>query len=167
MALSLGWRQNQLLMQLAFRRRNGEVGAAELYRKYACIPSERLAGALEQDLVWAQHNGFQADSIVRPLVARLKDDPQAAHAIWEMLFASTNPSVKASFCKLRAIRGSFTPERDSWSRDELKRQSLPEIPDLGYDILTRTTRAVSLCLLESLGEATTSDGSGAADLTSN
>jgi len=167
MALSLGWRQNQLLMQLAFRRRNGEVGAAELYRKYACIPSERLAGALEQDLVWAQHNGFQADSIVRPLVARLKDDPQAAHAIWEMLFASTNPSVKASFCKLLAISGSFTPERDSWSRDELKRQSLPEIPDLGYDILTRTTRAVSLCLLESLGEATTSDGSGAADLTSN
>jgi hypothetical protein len=36
---------------------------------------------LEQDLVWAQHNGFQADSIVRPLVARLKDDPQAIQAI--------------------------------------------------------------------------------------
>jgi energy-coupling factor transporter ATP-binding protein EcfA2 len=167
MALSLGWRHNQILTHLEFRRRNAEIGAAELYTKYACISSETLAGALEQDLVWAQHNGFQADSIVRPLVARLKDDPQAIQAISEMLFTSTNPSVKASFCKLLAISGSFTPERDSWSRDELKRQGLPQIPEIGYDILTRSTRAVSLCLLESLGEATTSDNSAAADLSSD
>jgi hypothetical protein len=60
-----------------------------------------------------------------------------------------------------------TPSWDLWSREELKRQSLPETPELGYDILTRSTRAVSLCLLESLGEATTSDGPGAADFTSD
>jgi energy-coupling factor transporter ATP-binding protein EcfA2 len=167
MALSLGWRHTQILTHLEFRRRNAEIGAAELYTKYARISSETLAGALEQDLVWAQHNGFQAYSIVRPLVARLKDDPRAIQAISERLFVSTNPSVKASFCKLLAISGSFTPERDSWSREELKRQSLPEIPEFGYDILTRSTRAVSLCLLESLGEATTSDGSSAADFTSD
>ena len=159
MALSLGWRHNQILTQLEFRRRNSEIGSAELYTKYACIPLERLAGVLEQDLVWAQHNGFQADSIVRPLVARLNDDPQAVQMISERLFVSANPSVKASFCKLLAISGSSTPERDLWSREELKRQTHPEIPELGYDILTRSTRAVSLCLLESLGEATTSDGS--------
>ncbi len=167
MTLSLGWRQNQLLRQIEFHRRDSEIGSAELYTKYACISSERLAGSLERDLVWAQHNGFHAESIVRPLVARFKDDPQTTEAISAMLFKTTNPSVKASFCKLLAVSGSFTPERDSWSREELKRQIVPEIPELGYDILTRSTRAVSLCLLESLGEATTSDGSRAADLTSD
>jgi energy-coupling factor transporter ATP-binding protein EcfA2 len=166
MALSLGWRQNQILTHIDFRQ-NAEVGSAELYTKYACIPSEALAAALEQDLVWAQHNGFQAESIVRPLVARLKDDPQATSAISGKLSASTNPSVKASFCKLLAVSGSFTPERVSWSREELKRQNLPGISELGYDLLTRSTRAVSLCLLESLGEATTSDGSGGADFSSD
>jgi hypothetical protein len=166
MALSLGWRHNQILTQIEFRQ-NAEVGSAELYTKYACIPSEALAAALEQDLVWAQHNGFQAESIVRPLVARLKDDPKATSAISGKLSTSANPNVKASFCKLLAVSGSFTPERDSWSREELKRQNLPGIPELGYDLLTQSTRAVSLCLLESLGEATTSDGSGGADLSSD
>jgi hypothetical protein len=167
MALSLGWRHNQILTQLEFRHWDEEIGSAELYTKYACLPSEALASALEQDLIWAQHNSFLADSAVRPLVARLKDDPEATRAIAEMLTTSVNPSVKASFCRLLAVSGSFTPERDLWSREELKRQSLSSIPELGYDILTRSTRAVSLCLLESLGEATTSDGSGGADFSSD
>ncbi len=91
----------------------------------------------------------------------------ATKAILEILSASTNPNVKASFCKLLAISGSFTLERDSCSREDLKRQSSPKIPDIGYDILTQATRAVSLRLLKSLGEATASDGSGAADVTND
>lgn len=37
MALSLGWRQNQLLRQIEFHRRDSEIESAELYKKYACI----------------------------------------------------------------------------------------------------------------------------------
>jgi hypothetical protein len=51
MALSLGWGHNQVLTQLEFRRRDDEIGSAELYTKYACIPPKSLAAALEQDLV--------------------------------------------------------------------------------------------------------------------
>lgn len=167
MALSLGWRHNDALRRIDSRRRHGEVGSAELYTKYACIPSERLAKALEHDLIWAQHNSFQSESIIRPLVSRLNDDAQAREAISATLFSSRNPSVKASFSKLLARSGGSTPELDGWCRSELKQQSLPNNPEIGYDLFARSARAVSMCLLESLGEVTTVDALGASDFASD
>jgi hypothetical protein len=166
MALSLGWRQSDMLRRIDFRRRRREVGSAELYAKYACIPLDHLPNALEKDLIWAQHNGFQSESIIRPLISRLNDDAQAREAISTMLFSNSNPSVKASFSKLLARSGGSTPELDGWCRRELKQQSLPNIPEIGYDLFARSARAVSLCLLESLGEVTTADALGASDLAS-
>jgi hypothetical protein len=168
MALSLGWRNNEILWDLQFDHQGENAGpsAAFLYAKYACLPTGEIAAALEKDFLWAQHNGFQADCVVRPLIARLKVDPETVQALSEALYTSTNPSVKASFSKLLASSGSFTPERESWCKDELQRQSGPQIPEIGYDLLTRSTRAVRLCLLESLGEAFGKDNSITADLAS-
>jgi energy-coupling factor transporter ATP-binding protein EcfA2 len=160
MALSLGWPGNQLLKELEFdTAQSRTMDASELYTKYACLPSSRIAGTLETDLISAQHNAFLVNNVIRPLVARLQSDPEAVRYLSDTLFSTTNPSVKASFPKILAFSGSFTAERDKWCRDELQRQRSLQSPEVGYDLLAKVTRAVSLCLLESLGEASPSDQS--------
>ena len=160
MALSLGWCGNHLLQELEFdTAQSRTMDASELYTKYACLPSSRLAATLETDLISAQHNAFLVNNVIRPLVARLQSDPEAVRYLSDTLFSTINPSVKASFPKILAFSGSFTAERDKWCRDELQRQRSLQSPEVGYDLLAKVTRAVSLCLLESLGEASPLDQS--------
>jgi energy-coupling factor transporter ATP-binding protein EcfA2 len=154
MTLSLGWRGNQLLQDLEFdTARSRTMDAGELYAKYACLPASMLATALEADLTSAQHNPFLVNNVIRPVTARLQGDTEAVRHVSEMLFATANPSVKASFSKILAFSGSFSVERDTWCREELERQRALQSPEVGYDLLAKTVRGVSLCLLESLGEA--------------
>jgi transcriptional regulator with XRE-family HTH domain len=154
MALSLGWRGNQLLRDLEFdAARSRTMDAGELYVKYACIPAAMLATALEADLTSAQRNPFLVNNVIRPVIARLRDDLEAVRHVSDMLFATVNPSAKASFSRILASSSSFSVERDKWRREELERQRNAQSPEIGYDLLAKITRGVSLCLLESLGEA--------------
>jgi hypothetical protein len=158
MALSLGWRHNLLLQQLEFdTARSRTMDAGELYAKYACIPALLLPGTLEEDLKLAERNPFLVNNVTRPLVARLRDDPDAIGHVCKALFASANPTIKASFSKILAFSGSFTIERDQWSREEIERQRSLQSPEVGYDVLAKIPRTVNLCLLESLGEASSLD----------
>jgi hypothetical protein len=90
--------------------------------------------------------------MTKPLLARLRFDPEAATQSFAHLKTSTNPGVKASFPKLLAAAGEMIAERAHWCREELERQQLLRSPENGYDILARAPRSVSLCLLESLAE---------------
>jgi hypothetical protein len=49
-------------------------------------------------------------------------------------------------------------ELESWCRDELARQNSLVIPDIGFDLLAKTTRSVRLSVFEAL------EGSSAANL---
>jgi hypothetical protein len=129
------------------------MDAGELYAKYACLPAPTLAAALEADLTSAEQAAFLVNNLIRPAVARLQSDAEAVRHVSDALFATTNPSVKASFSKLLAFCGGFSAERDKWCRQELERQRVLQSPEFGYDLLAKTVRAVSLCLLDSLGEA--------------
>lgn len=154
MALSLGWRHNELLQELDFATaRSRTMDAAELYAKYACIPASVLPATLEADLILAQRNPFLVNNVIRPLVARLRDDPEAIGHVCNSLFTSANPTIKASFSKILAFSGSFTVERDKWSREEIGRQISLHSPEVGYDLLAKMPRTVNLCLIESLGES--------------
>jgi hypothetical protein len=131
------------------------MDAGHLYAKYACLPSSELRATVEGDLTWARTHAHMADNLLRPLAARLGRDQQAVLMISDMLFSTTNSSVKASFPRLLAFSGNLTTERDAWCRKELEHQDSLEWPELGYDLLARRTRAVRVCLLESIGEALT------------
>jgi hypothetical protein len=153
MALCLGWGCNRLLQELEFDTISSlAMDAGELYAKYVCLPASNLAAALETDLVSAQRNPFHVDNVIRPLIARLHTDSEAVSNLSDALFSTVNPSVKATFPKILAASGSFTAERDKWCRDELARQRALQSPEIGYDLLAKVPRAVSLCLLDSLGE---------------
>jgi hypothetical protein len=158
MALSLGWRHDQLLQELDFgSARSRTMDAAELYAKYACVPASMLSATFEADLILAQRNPFLVNNVIRPLVARLRDDPEAVGHVCNTLFTSANPNIKASFSKILAFSGSFTVDRDRWSREEIGRQESLQSPEVGYDLLAKMPRTVNLCLLESLGEASSLD----------
>jgi hypothetical protein len=133
------------------------MDAAELYAKYACVPASMLSATFEGDLILAQRNPFLVNNVIRPLVARLRDDPEAVGHVCNTLFTSANPNIKASFSKILAFSGSFTVDRDRWSRDEIGRQESLQSPEVGYDLLAKMPRTVNLCLLESLGEASSLD----------
>lgn len=152
MALSLGWRQNDLLKRLIFDHIPREATASELYTKYAVAPAVKVPPIIESDLSWVQHNQYQINMITKPLLARLRFDAEAAAQIFTHLQTSTNTGVKASFPKLLATAGEMTIERANWCREELSRQQSLSSPDIGYDVLGGVARSVSLCLLESLGE---------------
>jgi hypothetical protein len=153
MALSLGWPHNQLLRDFADEIvQDQTMDSSRLYAIYTCLPSSKVAEALEGDLMWARTHSHLADSLLRPAAARLRRDSDAARALSDRLEASSNPSVKASFPRLLAFGGRLTAERDVWCRLELERQTALESSELGYDLVAKRTRAVSTCLLEALGE---------------
>jgi len=152
MPLSLGWRESELLRHLDFGSGPREVGASELYTKYAVASEAKIPQIIEDDLTWARHNRFQVTMMTKPLLSRLRFDPEVASRIFEHLKASLNPSVKASFPRLLAATGEMTPERIDWCREELGRQQSSSSPQIGYDVLEQVPRSVTLCLLESIGE---------------
>ena len=153
MALSLGWPGNEGLRNFAAERlKDPTRDSAYLYAKYAWLPCSNLAGALETDIAWAATNPYLADSLIRPMVARLRRDSEAVRVLGDALVATGNPSVKASFARLLAFGASLTTERDGWCRAELQRQNSLTSPELGYDLLAKRTRSVSACMFESLGE---------------
>jgi len=75
-----------------------------------------------KQICFAQRNPFFVNNVIRPLVARLRDDPEAVGHVCNTLFTSANPTIKASFSKILAFSGSFTVERDKWSQEEIGRQ---------------------------------------------
>jgi hypothetical protein len=152
MALSLGWPKNELFKQLEFDPSPGDVTASELYIKYAVASAAETPPIIEADLGWIRYNNYQVTMMTKPLLARLRFDPEVAAQIFEHLKTSTNPCVKASFPKLLAAIGQMTPERADWCREELGRQRLLRSPEIGYDVLAGVPRSVGLCLLESLGQ---------------
>jgi hypothetical protein len=156
LALALGWQKNILLRQLQFDNRRQKISAAELYVKYATCSPFVLASILEADFVLAQYNPFQIKMIIRPLVARLQNDSDAFRELSDALFETTNPSMKASVSSLLAS-GKIDSRRDRWCREELERQMAMRSPEVGYDLLTDSPQAVSLCLLESIGETSPED----------
>jgi len=153
MALSLGWPRNEVLRNFAAETlQDPTTDTSHLYAKYAWLPCSKLAEVLESDLAWAATNPHLTDSLIRPMVARLRRDSEAVRVLSDTLVATGNPSVKASFARLLAFGASLTAERDVWCRAELERQNSLKSPELGYDLLAKRTRAVSACLFESLGE---------------
>jgi hypothetical protein len=152
MSLSLGWRENSLLKQLEFDHDPQDVRASELYTKYAVVSATEMPPIVEADLAWTRHNKYQVTMMTKPLLARLRFDPEAATQCFAHLKTSTNPSVKASFPKLLAATGEMTAERANWCRQELERQRSLRSPEFGYDALSRVPSSVIVCLLESLGE---------------
>jgi hypothetical protein len=152
MPLSLGWQENELLKQIEFDFNPRDVRASELYTKYAVASAAQIPPIIEADLAWARYNQFQVTMMTKPLLARLRFDPEAAAQMFAYLTTSTSSSVKASFPKLLAMTAEMTLERADWCRQELRRQQSLSSPEIGYDALTRVPRSVSLCLLESLGE---------------
>jgi hypothetical protein len=158
MGLSLGWRHNQLLQELDFGTAGSRtMDAGELYAKYACVPASVLPATFEADLILAPRNPFLVNNVIRPLVARLRDDPEAVGHVCDRLFTTANPTIKASFAKILAFSGSFTVDRDKWCREEIGRQISLKSPEVCYDLLAKMPRTVNLCLLESLGEASSLD----------
>ena len=152
MALSLGWRNNELLQRSDVDPRDRTMDAGYLYAKYACIPASQLGAALEADLILAQQNPFHVNNVIRPVVARLRDDPEAVRDLSTMLYVSPNPSIKASFSKILALSGSFTIDRDKWSREEIARQASCTSPEVGYDLVAKMPRAVTLFSSSPLGK---------------
>lgn len=152
MPLSLGWRENGLLKQIEFDHNPRDVSASELYTKYAVALAAQIPPIIEADLAWARYNQFQVTMMTKPLLARLRFDPEAAAQMFAYLTTSSNSSVKASFPKLLAMTAEMTLERTDWCRAELRRQRSLSSPEIGYDVLARVPRSISLCLLESLGE---------------
>jgi energy-coupling factor transporter ATP-binding protein EcfA2 len=152
MSLSLGWRENSLLKQLEFDHDPQDVRASELYTKYAVVSATEMPPIVEADLAWTRHNKYQVTMMTKPLLARLRFDPEAATQCFAHLKTSTNSSVKASFPKLLAATGEMTAERADWCRQELERQRSLRSPEFGYDALSRVPSSVIVCLLESLGE---------------
>jgi hypothetical protein len=152
MPLSLGWRGNELLKQIEFDHNPRDVRASELYTKYAVASVAQIPPIIEADLAWARYNQFQVTMMTKPLLGRLRFDPEVAAQMFAYLRTSTNSSVKASFPKLLAVTAEMTLERADWCRQELRRQHSLSSPEIGYDALARVPRSVSLCLLESLGE---------------
>jgi NACHT domain len=153
MALSLGWPHNDVLGNFALESlQDSTMNSGYLYARYARIDASDLAKRLENDLAWARKNPHLSDGIIRPIAARLRRDPESVQALRDRLLSATNPSVKASFSRLLTFGGSLTLEQDAWCRKELNHQNSLESSQLGYDLLAKQTRAVSVCLLESLGE---------------
>jgi hypothetical protein len=152
MPLSLGWRENELLKQLEFDHDPREVRASELYTKYAVASAAKIPPIIEADLAWARYNRYQVTMMTKPLLGRLRFDPEVAEQVFAYLRTSANPSVRASFPKLLAATAEMTLERADWCREELRRQQSLASPEIGYDALARVARSVSLSLLESLGE---------------
>jgi hypothetical protein len=152
MALSLGWRKNELLKHLEFDHNPWDVRASELYTKYAVASAAEIPSIIEADLVWTRYHKYQVTMMTKPLFARLRFDPEVAAPIFAHLRTSTNPNVKASFPKLLALTAEMTLQTADWCREELLRQRSLRNPEIGYDVLARVPRSVFLCLLESLGE---------------
>jgi hypothetical protein len=152
MPLSLGWPNSELLKQLDYDRKPRHISADELYLKYAVGPAAEIPLAVEADFAWARHNEFHVKMMLKPLLNRLRFDAEAAAHMSSHMKTSANSSVKASFPKLLAATGEMTSERADWCREELKHQKSLVSPEIGYDVLARVPRSVSLCLLESLGE---------------
>ncbi len=152
MPLSLGWRENELLKQIEFDPNPREVRASELYAKYAIAPAAKIPPIIEADLAWARYNKYQVTMMTKPLLARLRLDPEVAAQMFAYLRTSTNSSVKASFPKLLAVTAEMTLDLTDWCRAELRRQQSLSSGEIGYDLLARVPRSISLCLLESLGE---------------
>jgi hypothetical protein len=65
-------------------------------------------------------------------------------------FSQLQTAVKASFPRVLALSGGLTATRENWCRKELDRQQSLESLELGYGPLAKSTRTVSLCLIESL-----------------
>jgi hypothetical protein len=75
---------------------------------------------------------------------------------WKPGYRDERWAFDASFSKILAFSGSFTVDRDRWSREETGEESLKS-PEVGYDLLAKMPRTVNFCLLESLGEASSLD----------
>lgn len=158
MALSLGWPNTEVLQSFVFDDRRRSMEAGELYPKYTKIPPSQVSAALEADLLLAQDNPYLANNLIRPLSARLQNDAEVAESLMRTLSVSTDPSVKSSFPKLLAFSRGISSELDKWCREELARQEARSIPEIGYDLLAKSTRSVRLCLLETLEGAPLSGG---------
>lgn len=152
MSLSLGWRDSELLKEIEFDLNPNDVRASELYTKYAVASAPKIPAILEADLAWARLNRYQVTMMTKPLLVRLRFDPEVAERCFAHLKTSNNSSVKASFPRLLAATGEMTVERADWCRGELERQQSLSSPEIGYDVLAQVPRSIGICLLESLGE---------------
>ena len=144
MPLSLGWRDSELFKQLDFDHNPRDVSASELYTKYAVTAAAEIPPIIEADLAWARHNKYQVTMMTKPLIARLRFDPEVAAESFAHLKTSANPNVKASLPRLLAATGEITAERANWCREELGRQRSLRSPEIGYDVL-RECPEVSAC----------------------
>jgi hypothetical protein len=156
MALCKGWPDSELLAQW---QNDPEVTdrcheAGVLYPKYATAKRAEMGAFLESDLRWAELNRLHATGLVRPVMARIRNDSLVTAHLFDYLTRSSNPTVKATFSACIAASGPLTPEQASWYGEEIARQSRLQSPDFGFDLLSQSQRAIAVCLIESLGART-------------
>ena len=155
MALCKGWPHSVFLAQWQNAPEDGDHlhEAGYLYTKYAAAKPWEMGGILEFDLGWAEIDGLRAPGLVRPLMARIRNDSLVTANLFDYLMQSSNPTVKASISVCIAASGSLTSEQALWYKEEVERQSQSRRPDFGFDILSQSQRAISVCLIESLNAA--------------
>jgi hypothetical protein len=76
MPLSLGWRDSELLKQIDFDHNRQDATASELYTKYAVALAAEIPPIIEADLAWTAHNKYRVKTMTKPLLARLRFDPE-------------------------------------------------------------------------------------------
>ncbi len=155
MALSKGWPENEILRTLESEIESGirANDALALYPKYATVEASALPSVFASDLALVHEYRYRGDLLLKPVLARLRNDPSVGPHLLRHVSQSANPSVKATFSKCLAFIGGLTQEYSRWCREEIVRQGKLHSPELGLDLFYKSVRSVSTCLIESLGDA--------------
>lgn len=100
---------------------------------------------------WMMDSAVAFESIVPPLVRRLRQDSTFATALASQMISERNPSMLASVPRLLASAGVLSDEVREWCTEEIKRLSKEEtVASVGIDLLAGRVRPVLHSLLDAI-----------------
>jgi len=156
LALALGWPQHEALdtmyAHLQRQDRTPVPMSAAIAVVYSRISASELFAHLEAHLS-TEGIGRRiplASWMREVVVARLKRDPTAAGVLSGRLGKELSPSMKASLPRLFAESACLGTEQRAWTRAELVRQLSAKSPQIGYDVVSGTSRTIALSLRDAL-----------------
>ena len=157
LALCIGWPRSEVIEDL-YRQAVQDPNSIGDYATFFEItmsrcPAEGLPSRLSRHLaaVGVVTNHYVSRGLVRALVRRLRQDPEAAKGLLSALMESTQPSDKASFARSLATANGLSPELGDYCLSEIGKQIALDSPEIGFDLISGELRGVSLSLLDSLG----------------
>ena len=160
-ALCIGWPRSEVIDDLYRQavqdsRSTGDYAAFFEITMSRC-PAEDLPSRLSLHLtaVPVVTNHYVSRGLVRALVRRLRQDPEAAKGLLSALTESTRPNDKASFARSLATANGLSAELRDYSLSEIGNQIGLDSPEIGFDLISGEPRGVYLSLLDALdGPAT-------------